>query len=145
MNERHQRDLLHYAAQRAEQRHFFVASALAAYRKLHGMNETDLASFLDCAPAALPRLALCRLPDTATAQFRPDVERIATYTGVNSLHLARLLREVEATTALQRLPQGQTPTPEQGFLLAARDRPHEPDADAPPEREAAHETETDTR
>jgi hypothetical protein len=141
MNERHQRDLLHYAAQRAEQRHFFVASALAAYRKLHGMNETDLATFLDCAPAVLPRLALCRLPDTATAQFRPDVERIATYTGVNSLHLARLLREVEATTALQRLPQ----TPEHGFLLAARDRPHDPDAVEAPEREAAHETETDTR
>ena len=145
MNEPHHRDLLHYATQRAEPRRFFVASALAAYRELHGMNETDLATLLDCAPAALPRLALCRLPDPSTAQFRLDVERIAAYSGVNSLRLANLLRDVDATTALRRLTQGQMQTPDQGFLLAARDRSQEIGADEPPEREEHHETETDAR
>ena len=58
--------------------------------------------------------------------FREDVNRIAAYTGVNAARLARLLRAVDAASALRAAP----PAP----LLAAQDRgisemraPYEPD------------------
>jgi hypothetical protein len=143
MNRRHRRDLLRHAAQRAEHQPFFVASALAAYRALHNLNETELAAFLGCTPEALPRLALCRLPDASTPRFRPEVERIASFSGVNSLHLAILLRDVDSTTALRRLTQSQRQTPEQGFLLAARDRPQETDAGETTGREEQHQPDTE--
>jgi hypothetical protein len=121
MNQDLHSDILQRAAQRASQRPFFMASALAVYQELYQLGENGLARFLDCPQAALPKLALCRLPNTTTSSFRAEVERIASYSGVNSVRLAQLLREVESTSVLHDARHHQDTTPGQGTLMAARD------------------------
>jgi hypothetical protein len=107
-------DLLRKAAQRASRRPHFLAAVLRAYQELQGMDEKQLADELDCRPADLPRLGLCRRPTSEPGAFRQDVERIAASCGVSALALARLVRTVDAAQALGPSP-----------FLAARD--HEPE------------------
>lgn len=143
MNTRRQSELLQRAAQRAGHRYFFVASALSAYQLLHGLSEEELTAFLGCARAALPTLALCRLPHAAAPSFRAEVERIASYTGANSMRLAQLFREVESTTALRSAQQRQEGATGPSVLLAARDRAREvqPGATECPEEPRDHKAE----
>jgi hypothetical protein len=47
-------------AARAAERPFFLASALAAYQKRHGLDDAGLCRLLGCPPAALTTLRLCR-------------------------------------------------------------------------------------
>lgn len=85
------------------------------------MSDLEMAAFLQCREAALRDLALCRRPATSSPAFRSDVERIASYVGLDAARLAQILREVEAAAALRaatvRSEQGV-----RGLLLAARDR-----------------------
>jgi len=122
VNKRLSSEILQMAAQRASRRSFFVASALAMYQRLHRLEEDELAVFLGCTPAALPRLALCRLPETGAPDFRVEVERIASYSGVDRVRLVEILREVESTAALRGAQQPPGVTTGQGVLMAARDR-----------------------
>src|SRR5215831_18010124 len=115
-------DILQRAAQRASERPFFLANALVAYQTLYQCGEAELVEFLGCTRAALPKLALCRLPNTMASGFRTEVERIASYSGANSTRLAQLLREVESTAALHGARRSQAATTGQGTLMAARDR-----------------------
>lgn len=106
--------LLARAAARAEDDRFFVGSALAAYRRLRGIDGTALAAELGCEEPALSRLALCRRPEGEGPMFRDEVTRIADYTGCDVARLASVLR---AATTAERM---RTPAP--ATLLAARDR-----------------------
>ena len=126
MVDRDNNSVLARAAARAEGDPFFLAAALAAYRADAELDNAALAAELGCAESALPRLSLCRWPRGDSPMFREDVNRIAAYTGVNAARLARLLRAVDAASALRAAP----PAP----LLAAQDRgisemraPYEPD------------------
>ena len=92
------RTLLEQAARKAADLPFFVAWALRAYHGLRGIAEAELAELLGCPVESLPRLALCRRPDTTAAQFRAEVEQIAAYAGANSFPLARLLCAVASAS-----------------------------------------------
>jgi hypothetical protein len=127
------------AAARAEAEPFFIASALAAYRTLAGLDDRQLATWLGCPPENLPRLALCRRPDGESVMFSDEVQRIARYVEGDPGRLAHLLRAVENLAAMQ----GAAPT----GLMAAQDREQDgsngprspasgaepPAPDAPPE------------
>lgn len=106
--------LMARAAARAADDPFFLASALAAYRQLTGMDDAALAAELGCDVAALTRLALCRRPDGASPMFKDEVPRIAAHAGADPLKLANLLRAADAAERMQ--------TASPNALLAARDR-----------------------
>jgi hypothetical protein len=144
VNTRPDSDYLQRAAQRASCRSFFVASALSTYQNLHQIGEDELAIFLGCSPTTLPKLALCRLPDTAAPSFRAEVERIASYTGVNSVHLAQLFREVEAITALRSARHYQDTATSQGALMAARDHLGETHSEESEQSKASYNREEET-
>ena len=68
-----------------------LASALAAYRHRHGLDETALAAWLGLAPERLPALALCHRPDPTAPQFAVVVAGIAQYVGCDTARLTALL------------------------------------------------------
>ena len=68
-----------------------LASALAAYRYRHGLDQTALAARLGLAPERLPTLALCHRPDPTVPQFAPVVAGIAHYVGCDAARLLTLL------------------------------------------------------
>lgn len=114
------------AAQWAIQHDFFVAGALSEYQSLKHMDSEQLAAFLGCSQQDLLKLALCRKPNTETpSNFRKDVERIASYAGVDRTCLAQLFREVESLSSLRSAPQNANTTSAQCVLVAARDRTEE--------------------
>ncbi len=96
---------------------FFLGSALATYAAVHGLGDDMLAEWLECPPANLDRLALCRLP-SREEQLARDVERIAEFAACNGNRLIAALREVAAIGALRR--EGEAA--HGSFLMAARDR-----------------------
>jgi hypothetical protein len=108
---------------RARKDAFFVGRALAIYQRLHGLDDQQLARWLECSKDNLTRLALCRLPDDKRDGFQQDVRKIAAFAACNPDHLVQLLREVTSWDALQ----GDSQELANGFLLAARD--HKPDGD----------------
>jgi hypothetical protein len=77
-----------------------MSSLMQLYREQEGMNDQQLAAFLECEAEALPRLALCRRPRQAP-DFRGDIEAIAAHTGANPNRLAGLVRAAESLQALR--------------------------------------------
>lgn len=112
------RDLIARAAARAADRPFYLASAIAAFRELHGMDDPDLARFLACSTDTLARLRLCRLPDVESPQFQSDVRQIAQRFAIDPQSLLELLREVSSIKTMRGSPQATS----KGFLMAARDK-----------------------
>lgn len=107
--------LFRRAFERAGADSFFLASALVDYQRAYDLDDHALAARLGCSADGLPRLGLCRRPDPQSSSFGPDVRQIASYAGVQPLRLAQLLREVDASAALEHGGESLT------RLLAARD------------------------
>lgn len=81
-------------AERSEADPFYMASALAAYRRSEGINVPAMAETLDCAPAGLPLLALCRKPGVmGEGEFAADVAHLVRRFGLNRAALIRVLRQ----------------------------------------------------
>jgi hypothetical protein len=78
----------------------FVAYALALCARARGRTLVDLCGSLSCdGRGLLFRLALCRRPREDGDAFRPDLERIAAFAGVDPRALAGLLREASTFEA----------------------------------------------
>lgn len=99
-----------------------MSSLMQLYREQEGMNDQQLAAFLECEAEALPRLALCRRPRQAP-DFRGDIEAIAAHTGANPTRLAGLVRAAEGLQALREGHEAgpTTPNTTTSMLMAARD------------------------
>lgn len=110
---------LRWFVSRASADAFFLGSALAEYRAMHGIDDRRLAEMLQCTVEALARLALCRRPDDQVAKFREEVQCIATFASCSVERLVQLLREVAAVASLRK--EGSDAS-SQGLLMAARDR-----------------------
>ena len=106
-----------------------MSSLMQLYREQQGMDDEQLAAFLECDTGALPRLALCRRPRQAP-DFRGDIEAIAAHTGANPTNLARLVRAAEALEALAEA-RGSRSGPS-SMLVAARDHDDEGKEDDTP-------------
>ena len=126
--------LLRRAAERAGERHFFLAAALLPYARAEGLDDAGLAEHLGCTPGDLPALLLCRRPEGEGAMFRADVEAIAERFGLDAARLARVVRLADALVAFGGGTAG-------GLLAAARDRdtcegggPAGPPGPLPPDR-----------
>lgn len=103
-------------ARLAAARPSLMSSLMQLYREREGMDDQEMAAFLECNAEALPRLALCRRPRQAP-NFRGDIEAIAARTGANSTRLAQLVRAAETLEALGE-SRGEATN---STLMAARD------------------------
>ena len=111
------------AARRASQQPFFLASVLRAYQEANSLDDDGLAQLLSCAPAELPRLALCRRPAAEPAAFAADLDHLTQRFNLDGGQLAAVVRQVDALQAMrQHLAVGDQAT---GSLRAARDRDEE--------------------
>jgi hypothetical protein len=70
---------------------FFAGAALSRFERRTGLEEDQLAAFLGCEVAALPRLALYRWPNPDSPRFGEQVQRIADRTGADVVRLATIL------------------------------------------------------
>ena len=127
-------------ASRAASRPSLMSSLMQLYREQEGMNDQELAAFLECEAESLPRLALCRRPRPAP-DFRGDVEAVAAHTGANPNRLARLVRAAESREALRQGHQASAAPTSNSLLMAARDyeEPTAGEDDAPPGGEAGED------
>lgn len=114
--------LLARAARRAEADPFFFARTLATYRRDNGLDDAGLAAALNCTPAQVISLALCRAPDAASPRFRAEVKQMAAESGVDMVTIVRVVRSVHAHAALRSVAE------EASTYLAARDH-DEPEQD----------------
>lgn len=102
----------------ASARPSLMSSLMLLYREQEGMDDKQLADYLECDVDALPRLALCRRPRQAP-DFRGDIEAIAVHSGSDPSRLARLVRSAAMVEAMQGAPERADTS---SLLMAARDR-----------------------
>jgi hypothetical protein len=83
---------------------FFLASALAAYQRRHGLADIALAAELGCVPAVLMSLRLCRRPGTAGPDrtVAQDIAEIAQRFRINPAVLGQIVGETSAADVLCR-------------------------------------------
>jgi hypothetical protein len=74
----------------------FLASALAAYQRRHGLGDFALAAELHCDPSALAGLRLCRRPQPGAVGYEEDVAEIAGKFGCDRAVLRRVLGDAGA-------------------------------------------------
>lgn len=98
---------------------YFMGKMLSEYEVLHGMNDQQLALYLECKDDQLARLFLCSVPGEASQQFRKDVARIADFAGCDADKLISIMREIGSIAALRG---GESHDSSRGLLVAARDR-----------------------
>lgn len=122
------------AAARAAQRGGYMATLLAEYQEITGMDDQQLAADLACPPERLPLLGLCRAPRRLESQFAADVRTLAAYARANAGRLAQLIRTVDS----RRTFAGRVGEGEVGYLAAARDAEEAPAprAASEPDKEA---------
>jgi hypothetical protein len=116
---------MRWAAKRSVEHPELLGSHLDQYKKLHSMDNGELASYLECASDALIKVSLCRRP--IGSNFRADVELIAAHCEVNPLRLAQLVREVESIWAMREFRSSSIRVDDSsGMLAAARDHSQQP-------------------
>ncbi len=111
---------------RAADRPFYLASVIQPYKEMHGLDDRGLATLLGSTPENLMRLGLCRKPGSASAHFRQEVEQVAAYAGAQPAALAAVIRDAEASRALQSDSTSDGGCERTNTLLAARDKPAGP-------------------
>jgi hypothetical protein len=110
------------AVVRGSERTWTLGSVFSEYCRTEGLTREQLSSLLGCDIDSLAWLSLCHRP--APEQFAEDIAKIVERFQIDGSKLARLLRQVDALSALRRVVNTQEDTP---MLLAARDRDKETD------------------
>jgi hypothetical protein len=113
-------DVLARAVQKAQNNPFFLANVLNEFQRQNNLNDASLAKLIGCKAQDLPRLALCRCPNTSQPTFASDVNHLAHRFGLHENDLANIIRQVGALHELR--DQFMKTRNRQGMLLAARDR-----------------------
>lgn len=70
---------------------FFAGAALSQFERRYGLEEAQLADFLGCDVAQLPRLALFQCPDPDSPRFGEQVQHMADRTGADAIRLATII------------------------------------------------------
>lgn len=108
----------------------YMSYVLAVYQQQEDLMDEDLAQELGTLPSLVSRLAVCKRPDSSSAQFAEQVRELADYTLIDEAQLAGVLRQVEAFEKLAGRPavltkmglEKETGHSSTGLLAAARDR-----------------------
>ncbi len=107
----------------------YMAWILTAYKKQERASDAKLLEALNTTTNMLYRLALCRRPSSQEVGFADGLRQLATYTSIDPLLLASLIRQVESLESLGAMPNkiepavnNQRASASAGVLAAARDR-----------------------
>ena len=129
MNDVNSFEAFRIAAKRAAENPTYLGHVLRIYREHEGMSEDQLADVLDIEIGFLPRLYLCKRPDSAAPDFGERLNTIADYALTEAATLAGIIRQVDA---IESLSSGLGSS---GLLAAARDKEEHLDHERPPEAE----------
>jgi hypothetical protein len=122
-------EALRIATTRAADNSRFIGYVLEIYREHEGLSEDQLADALGIEVVFLPRLYLCKRPDSAASDFGERVNAIADYALVEAPTLAAIIRLVDAIESLSHGPRYGS------LLAAARDKEEDDDLKRPPKTE----------
>lgn len=110
----------------------YMAWVLDTYQKQERMSPEQLQKKLETTSKMFTRLALCKRPDVQSSDFAKQVRQLASYTEIDTLQLANILRQVsvlDAFSQLSTVTDSQEKTGEQlrkrsirGAFAAARDQ-----------------------
>ena len=122
-------------AHRLRNNPMYMSYVLAIYQKQEDLMDEELAQELGTLPALVSRLAICKRPDSSSAQFAEQVRELADYTLIDEAQLAGILRQVDAIEKLAGRPaalsitemERQSALSPPGLLAAARDRDEQGD------------------
>ncbi len=126
----------------------YMSYVLAVYQKQESLMDDDLARELGTLPLLVLRLAVCKRPDSSSAQFAEQVRELADYALIDEAQLAGVLRQVEVIEKLTGRPavlntmslEKETGHSRAGLLAAARDR-YEQDDDPTAHQDKESESE----
>lgn len=91
LTKRDRETLMQHLANRASADPSFMGYELVRYKAAHNFENDTLAYFLECKPAALIRLALCRRPDATDERLLEEVQRIAAHAACSPFRLLLIL------------------------------------------------------
>lgn len=126
---------LRQLAVKLQENHEFMAWTLAAYQTKEHIDEDRLMVQLKTTPEMFVRLALCKCPNPNSATFASQVREIATYTNIDPVSVAIIIRQVDSLDILSKLPRKNEAKNESartfasGLLAAARDKTGEEEAE----------------
>ena len=80
------------AAERSSHSAYYLAYALRIYREGNGLTPEQLAALLECDPAEMASLALCRCPGMAGMDLEKDLDHLAARFRLNRERLADVVR-----------------------------------------------------
>jgi hypothetical protein len=114
----------------------FMAWILAKYQRKEHLDYEQIVSHFNTTPEMFVRLALCKNPNTNSANFAIQVREIATYTNIDPEILANVIRQVDSMDSLLKYPGNNLKTERSarrlvpGILAAARDRTENEETDS---------------
>lgn len=120
--------LLKQLADRLKDNRDYMAWVLATYQRSERIDEEHLRAYLGANPEMLVRLATCKCPDPATADFAYQVRAIADYTQLDPVIVAHMIQQALALDTFTNISYQQKEHSEwatgllPGMLSAARDR-----------------------
>jgi hypothetical protein len=123
-------------AEKLKDNHGFMAWILSTYQQKEHIDDNHLMAQLKTTPEMFVRLALCKCPNSNSENFASQVREIATYTRIDPVILANVIRQVESLGILSKLPHRAEQTDKKtrnipsGFLAAARDKTDDEEAEA---------------
>ncbi len=103
-------------ARRVEDDPYFLSCFLTLHAKSEGLDEPMLARSLGCSTENMVLVRLCRAPGTEPAQFRKDIDEIATRFQLRQDSLIQAVRLGQALFHMSHPESTGT-----GTLMAARD------------------------
>lgn len=118
----------------------YMAYVLAMYKMHEGLDDEDLAAYLNSFPEFVVRLELCKRPEADAADFAEQVRSLSDFTLIDEAVLAHIIRQVDSLAELAHIPtlaekDATVLNQLSGALAAARDRD-----EAPSSSEAGDET-----
>jgi hypothetical protein len=119
-------------ANRLQNNPAYMAWVLKIYGEQERLSLEKLTKRLNTTPAMFTRLALCKQPEVESITFANQVRQLSDYTGIDSIQLANLIRQVVSLETFKKLSnttesfdnvQEQVTKPSwRGAFAAARDR-----------------------
>jgi hypothetical protein len=110
----------------------YMAYVLAMYKKQEGLDDEDLATYLNSFPEFVLRLELCKRPEADALDFAEQVRSLSDFTLIDETVLAHIIRQVDSLALLANNPtMAEKETSAacnqlSGALAAARDRDEVP-------------------
>ena len=114
----------------------YMAHVFALYKNQEGLDDEDLANYLNAFPEQIVRLALCKRPEPDASDFADQIRLLGDFTLIDDALIAHVIRQVDSLSLLSQssmLAESKANAVSgikhlEGTLAAARDRDEIPRA-----------------